>query len=182
MTTIIGIQQDNGCILVADSLVTDDSGRKYWHPEMKKLAVRGEFLVGGAGEVLPCDIIQHNWNPPATTAKDRQDLYHFMVSKVVPSLRQCLTENGYNFDEAHDKKDGERFHLLIAISGTIFDIDQELSITMNNDGVYAIGSGGDIALGAIHAGADAYQAMEIVSKLSAYTAGPYTSKEQFKRS
>lgn len=181
MTTIIGIQHDEGCILVADSLVTDDLGRKYWHPEMKKLAERGQFLIGGSGEVLACDIVQHNWNPPTPTAKDREDLYHFMISKVIPSLRQCLTENGYNFDEAHDKKDGERFHLLIAIAGTIFDVDQELSITMNNDGIYAVGSGGDIALGALHAGADAFEAMEIASKLSAFTAGPYISKEQFKR-
>jgi ATP-dependent protease HslVU (ClpYQ) peptidase subunit len=180
MTTIIGIQQKNGCVLVADSLVTDESGRKFWHPEMKKIAERGSFLVAGSGEVLPCDIIQHNWEPPIPTSKDKQDLYHFMVSKVVPTLRHCLTDNGYNFDEAHDKKDGERFHLLIAINGVIFDVDQELSITMNADGVYAIGSGGEIALGAIHAGADAYEAMEIVSRLSAYTAGPFISKEQFK--
>jgi ATP-dependent protease HslVU (ClpYQ) peptidase subunit len=182
MTTIIGIEDDKGCILVADSLVTDDAGRKYWHPEMKKLAERGQFLIGGSGEVLPCDIIQHNWEPPTPTSKDRKDLYHFMVSKVVPSLRQCLTENGYNFDESHDKKDGERFHLLIAINGTIFDIDQELSITMNADRIYAVGSGGDIALGALYAGADAHQAMEIAARLSAFTAGPYISKEQFKRS
>ncbi len=34
------------------------------------------------------------------------------------------------------------------------------------------------ALGALYAGADAYEAMEIASKLTAFTAGPYISKEQ----
>ena len=178
MTTIIGIQDEYGCILVADSLVTDDNGRKYSHPEMRKLAERGAFIIAGSGEVLPCDIVQHIWQPPTVTSKDKKDLYHFMVTKVVPSLRACLSENGYSFDESHDKKDGERFHFLIAVNGIIFDIDQELSITLNQSGIYAVGSGGDYALGALHAGADAYEAMEIASKLSAFTAGPYISKVQ----
>lgn len=182
MTTIIGIQLDNGCILVADSLVTDDTGRKYSHPAMKKLVERGQFIVGVSGDWTICNIVQHHWNPPSPTVKDRQDLYHFMVAKVAPSLRQCLIEHGYSFDDQNGKKDGESFHFLVAVSGTIFDIDQELSVTMNSDGIYAVGSGGDFALGALHAGADAHIAMEVASRLSALTAGPYISKEQFKRS
>jgi hypothetical protein len=43
-----------------------------------------------------------------------------------------------------------------------------------------VGSGAAYAIGAIYAGADAYEAMEIASKLSAFTAGPYKSKVQFK--
>lgn len=182
MTTVIGLQHPNGCILVADSLIMDGAGRKYVHPEMKKLAERGNFVVGTSGDWQFCEVIQHRWNPPTPVAKDKKDLYGFMINKVVPTLRQCLIENGYNFDESADKKDGERFHILVAVCGYIFDIDEQLSVTMSNDGVYAIGSGGDIALGALHAGADAYQAMEIAAKLSAYTAAPFISKEQFKHS
>lgn len=180
MTTIIGLQHDNGCILVADSLVLDSSGRRYWHPDMKKLAERGNFVVGTSGDWQFCEVIQHKWNPPTPTAKDKKDLLGFMIDKVVPTLRQCLSENGYNFDKSPDEKDGERFHLLIAVAGHIFDVDEQLSVTISHDGVYAVGSGGDIALGALHAGADAYQAMAITAKLSAYTAGPFISKEQFK--
>lgn len=180
MTTIIGLQHDNGCLLVADSLLTDGSGRKYWHPDMKKLAERGNFIVGTSGDWQFCEVIQHKWNPPMPTAKDKKDLFAFMIQKAMPTLRQCLIENGYTFDDSNDKKDGERFHLLIAVCGTIFDVDEQLSVTMSNDGVYAVGSGGDFALGALHAGADAYKAMEISAKLSALTAGPFISKEQFK--
>lgn len=180
MTTIIGLQHDNGCLLVADSLVTDANGRKYWHRDMKKLAERGSFIVGTSGDWQFCEIIQHKWDPPVPTAKDKKDLFGFMINKAIPTLRQCLVENGYSFDESAEKKDGERFHLLIAVCGYIFDVDEQLSITMSDDGVYAVGSGGDLALGALHAGADAHQAMEIAAKLSAFTAGPFISKEQFK--
>jgi hypothetical protein len=177
MTTIIGIETETQSHLIADSQTTDDNGFIYNHPNVKKLSERGAFIIGGSGEVLPCDVAQHIWDPPTPTTKDRKDLYHFMITKAMPSLRKCLTENGYNFDET---KGELRFQFLIAVCGEIFDIDNDLSVSKNKSGIYAAGSGASYALGALHAGADAYEAMEIASKLTAFTAGPYISKLQFK--
>jgi ATP-dependent protease HslVU (ClpYQ) peptidase subunit len=175
MTTIIGLEYPKSAIIIADSQTTDANGYIYNHPDVKKIAERGPFLVAGSGEVLPCDVAQHIWEPPTPTKADYKDLYHFMIAKAMPSLRKCLTNNGYNFDE--DNKE-LRFQFIIAIGGEIFDIDQECSVSKNTSGVYAAGSGASYALGALHAGADGYEAMEIASKLTAFTAGPYISKEQ----
>ena len=181
MTTIIGVEYDDKAVLLADNQVTDDAGRIYRHPKMEKIAKRGDFLVAGSGEVSPCDIAQHIWIPPKLTTKDRQDVYHFMISKAMPSLRKCLTENGYNFDEDHDKsKDGLRFQFLIAVGGEIFDIDQDLAVMKSSDGFYAVGSGATYALGALHANAKPMKAMEIASKLTAFTSGPYQELVQEK--
>jgi ATP-dependent protease HslVU (ClpYQ) peptidase subunit len=177
MTTIIGIEYDNQCFMVADSQTTDDNGFIYNHPTVQKLAERNGFIIGGSGEVLPCDVAQHIWEPPTPTSKDKKDLYHFMIVKVMPSLRKCLNDNGYNFDET---KTESRFQFLIAVCGEIFDIDNDLSVSKNGSGIYAAGSGAPYALGALHAGVDAYEAMEITSNLTAFTAGPYVSKIQFK--
>ena len=177
MTTIIGIELEDSCYLVADSQTTDDNGFIYNHPAIKKLSDRGAFIVGGSGEVLPCDVAQHIWEPPVPTKADYKDLYHFMIAKAMPSLRKCLSENGYNFDE--DNKE-MRFQFIIAVGGEIFDVDQECSVSKSGTNVYAAGSGAAYALGALHAGADAYEAMEIASKLTAFTAGPYLSKTQLK--
>ena len=178
MTTIIGLEYKDSCFIVADSRTTDESGRIYTHPEVQKISENGMFLIAGSGETLPCDIAQHVWVPPVPTKQDKNDLYHFMIVKAMPSLRKCMVENGYNFDE--DNKE-TRFQFIMAVGGEIFDVDQELSISKSADGVYAAGSGAPYALGAIYAGADAYEAMEIVSKLTAFTAGPYMSKEQPKK-
>jgi len=175
MTTIIGLEYKDRCFLVADSQTTDEGGRIYTHPEVEKITANGSFLIAGSGETLPCDIAQHIWESPIPTKQDREDLYRFMIRKAMPSLRKCMTENGYNFDE--DTKE-TRFQFIIAVGGEIFDVDQELSISKSADGVYAAGSGAPYALGAIHAGADAFEAMEIASKLTAFTAGPYISREQ----
>ena len=67
MTTIIGVQTNKGCELLADNQVTDDSGRIYRHPKMLKMVSRGSYIIAGAGEVAPCDIAQHIWNPPSPT-------------------------------------------------------------------------------------------------------------------
>lgn len=181
MTTIIGIEYKDKALLIADNRVTDDSGRIYTHPQMAKITERGDYLIAGSGEVSPCDIAQHIWDPPKPTSKDRQDIYHFMISKVMPSLRECLSSNGYNFDEPHDKaKDGLRFQFLIACCGEIFDIDQDLAVMKSSDGFYAVGSGAPYALGALVAGAKPLKAMQIAAKLTAFTAPPFLEKVQLK--
>ncbi len=178
MTTIIGVEHADKSVIVADSRITDDSGKVYSHPVMRKIAQRGALLIAGAGEVAPCDIAQNIWNPPAFTAKDKKDPYKFMIVKAMPSLRKCLTDNGYNFDE--DKKDGMRFQFLMSVGGELFDVDEDLSVMKNEDNFYAIGSGGPFALGALYAGAEPMQAMEIASKVSAYSAAPFYTEEQYK--
>jgi ATP-dependent protease HslVU (ClpYQ) peptidase subunit len=178
VTTIIGIEYSDRSVLVADSRVTDDAGRIYAHKAMKKISQRGALLIAGAGEVAPCDIAQNIWNPPQFTAKDKKDVYRYMITKVMPSLRKCLTDNGYNFEE--DKKDGMRFQFLISVGGEIFDIDEDLSVMKSDDNFYAIGSGGPYALGALYAGAEPEIAMEIASKVSAYSAPPFYQEVQYK--
>jgi len=81
---------------------------------------------------------------------------------------------------AKDKKDGMRFQFLISVGGEIFDVDEDLSVMKNEDNVYAIGSGGPFALGALYAGAEPMQAMEIASKVSAYSAPPFYEEVQYK--
>lgn len=178
MTTIIGIEYDDKSVVIADSRVTGDDGRIYSHPVMRKISSRGSLLIAGAGEVAPCDIAQNIWTPPAFTAKDKKDAYRYMVAKAMPSLRKCLTDNGYNFEE--DKKDGMRFQFLIAVGGEMFDIDEELTVMKSDDKLYSIGSGGPYALGALYAGAEPIKAMEIAAKLSAYTSPPFYIEEQYK--
>jgi ATP-dependent protease HslVU (ClpYQ) peptidase subunit len=181
MTTIIGIEYEDKAVIVADSRITDDGGRIYSHPVMQKISQRGAILLAGAGEVAPCDIAQNIWVPPMFTAKDKKNPYQYMIVKAMPSLRKCLVDNGYNFDETHDKgKDGLRFQFLMAVGGELFDIDQDLAVMKSEEGIYAIGSGGAYALGALYAGADAIAAMEIASRVSAYTSAPYTIQEQLK--
>lgn len=177
MTTIIGLQKKDHCFIVADSRVTDDDGRTYSHSKMAKITKRGKFLIAGAGTTQPCDIIQHMWRPPAITPGASKDLYHFMIESVVPSMRTALAVNGYQPDKENNDMD---FIFLIALNGTIFEIDDSLSVLLRDDGIYGIGSGSSYAIGALHAGATWKQAMHIAAKNNVFTAAPFITFKQTK--
>lgn len=175
MTTIIGLQAKDSCLLVADSRVTDDSGRTYHHPNMTKISKRGKFLVAGAGLTQPCDIVQHSWRPPTPSPNAYKDLYHFMIADVVPSIRTALAVGGYVPDKESEEPD---FIFLIAIKGVIFEIDETLSVLMRDDGIYGIGSGAPYAIGALQAGANWRKAMQIAAKNNVFTSAPFITHKQ----
>lgn len=176
MTTIVGKVTPTKAVIGADSLVT--SNRKYVHPQMVKVVERGQYIIAGAGLSSACDIIQHLWSPPNPTDKDKKDLYHFFASKVVPSMKRAFKDNDYKWDE--DKDDEGSFAFLIALGGQIFDISDDFAICLDIDGIYGIGSGSSLAIGALKAGASMKKALEIAANKDPYTAPPFMYYEQEK--
>jgi ATP-dependent protease HslVU (ClpYQ) peptidase subunit len=175
MTTIIGIQKEDHCIIAADSRTTA-MNRPYSHPTVTKITKRGKWLIAGAGDVQPCDVIQHVWKPPALPITKR-DLYSFMITDVAPSLRECIKESGY----VPDKDDADAgFEFLIAINGTIYQVDDSYSVYLRDDGLYGIGSGSSWAIGALAQNATWKKALQIAAKNDVYTAPPFIMHKQEK--
>lgn len=101
-----------------------------------------------------------------------------MIAKVMLSLRDCLKSNGYNFDDSSD--DDYRFKFILAVAGELFEIDDDCSVCVRDDGLYGIGSGSEFALGALHAGATPLAALEIASRLDVFTSKPFMKRESRK--
>ena len=180
MTTIVAVQYRDKVLLGADSQVTAGNGQVANHPQMVKISKRGEFLIAGSGECAPCDIAQHIWMPPKPSNAELDDLYHFMIARVIPSLKQCFKDNEYKWNEADE--DGEtKFAFLITIGGTIFEIADDMSISLDSKGIYGIGSGSGYAIGALAQGATIEEALKISAKYDAYTSAPFTFLEQHKK-
>ncbi len=176
MTTVIGIQGKEGCILAADSRTTDETGRPYCHEYVEKITERGHYMIACSGDADACDIIQHQWNPPKPPKLDKSH-YKFMVTEVSTSLKQCLKDKGYEKDKS-DKDAG--FLVLIALNGTLYEIDETCTISMRDDGIYGIGSGSKYAIGALQAGADWNAALLIAERNDIYTARPFIYRRQVK--
>jgi len=175
MTTIVAIQKDDGVYFGADSLVT--ATRKYSHPRMTKITQRGAFIIAGSGESAACDIAQHIWTPPNLTAADKKDIYHFIIAKVVPSLKNSFKDQEYKWQETDEET---KFAFLIAVAGEVFDIADDFAVSMSSTGFYAVGSGSSLAIGALEAGASISKALEIASIHDPYTAAPFYFMEQAK--
>lgn len=179
MTTIVGVQSTEGCVIVSDSLVVAD-GKIYNHPDMVKAVERGSYIIGGAGDYRALQVVLHGWVPPVVTAKAKLNLYEFVINKVAPSLKKALTEAGIGFSKTTDNEDNKfELSLIIGINGSLFEIDSDFAVAMNNTGLYAIGSGGDYALGALHAGASALEAIKISAINSNETSAPFHILEQY---
>ncbi len=175
MTTIVGIQREDGCLLAADSRTTGETGRPYSHSKVQKITERGEFLIAGAGDPQACDIVQHIWEIPEFV--EDEDAYKFMITKVAPSIRTCLKENGYEKDK--DDKDGG-FVFLFAFRGTLYELDETFTVSMTDSGIYGIGSGSKYAIGALQAGAEWEEALAIAEKNDIYTCKPFVTFSQIK--
>ena len=178
MTTIIGVQNADGCVIASDSRVADN-GKVYTHPEMVKAVERGSYIIGGAGDYRALQVVLHGWQPPLVSAKAKQNLYEFVINKVAPSLKSTLTEAGIEFTKSSENDDNKfELQLIIGINGTIFELDSDFAVAMNDTGLYAIGSGGDYALGALHAGATVLDAMRIAAVNNNGTSAPFHILEQ----
>lgn len=178
MTTIVGVQNADGCVIASDSRVADN-GKVYTHPEMVKAVERGSYIIGGAGDYRALQVVLHGWQPPLVSAKAKQNLYEFVINKVAPSLKSTLTDAGIEFNKSSDNNDDKfELQLIIGINGTIFELDSDFAVAMNDTGLYAIGSGGDYALGALHAGASVLDAMRIAAVNNNGTSAPFHILEQ----
>ena len=177
MTTVIAIQHSQGVEMIADSQI-NSGGQPYFHADMVKIVERGKYLIGIAGRVVALQAIQNSWNPPALTASHKSSLYNFIITKVVPSLKSFIEDSKIFSDK--EKEDDDLFSILIAIKGEVFEIDQDYSVARRSNGLYAIGSGSDYALGALNVGASALQAMEVAASLDVNTAAPFITLFQEK--
>ena len=176
MTTIVAVQKDDGVTFGADSLVT--ATRKFSHPRMVKISRRGQYIIAGSGLSSFCDVAQHIWNPPTPTATDKKDIYHFVIAKVIPSLKQSFKDNDLKVES--DKDEETRFGFLIAVCGEVFDVADDFAVSLTDSGFYGIGSGSSLAVGALEAGATIQKSLEVASKHDPYTAPPFLFMEQVK--
>jgi ATP-dependent protease HslVU (ClpYQ) peptidase subunit len=176
MTTIVAICKNGNVTMGADSQVTDGT-RPHRHPSMEKITKNNSWLIAGSGDSTPCDILQHIFVPPVPTVSERKDLYKFMITKFIPAIRDCLEENDWKPDQ-QDKDSG--FNMLFAFDGEVFDIGNDLSVLINEDGIYGVGSGSQWAMGALYAGASVEKALEYASTNDIYTSGPFQIVRQQK--
>ena len=146
---------------------------------MVKVVTNGNFIIGAAGDVRALQVILHTWKPPVAVAKDKENIFQFMISKVVPSLKQQLNDYGLLDTKSSDKE--FELYVLIAFNGNIFEIDSDFAVSRSDSGYYGIGTGGDYALGALYAGATPEQAASIAALNDSKTAEPFITETQLKK-
>ena len=130
-------------MLAADSQITEDNLRTI-SLTTPKIIKKGRYLLGITGDTRPGDILTYNWNPPAIPRNT--DPVQHMGKRVIPSIMDAFSTNGYHNYNNNDDKDGG-FDYLLAFNAQLFHIACDLSFIQSHLNYYGIGSGGQFATG-----------------------------------
>ena len=156
MTTIAGVQGDGWAVVASDSKIVsvDDAGTVFGtsllSDENGKVAQNGRYLLGAAGDVRSINLIHHAFRPPVPDRLlEGAKLDQFITRRFIPSLRKLFDDHGYS-SQANKKAEHDST-IIAVVNATIYVIENDYAWAPDNQGIYAIGSGAQYALGAIHA-------------------------------
>jgi ATP-dependent protease HslVU (ClpYQ) peptidase subunit len=171
MTAIVGIQGKNWAVIAADSMTTYDD-KPYYSKSFEKVTRKGDYVFAFAGDAIAGNIANFIWTPPKVIKTVPTDV--FMQTKVIPSLREAMKDNGYEPDTAKNPDAG--FDALICLNATIYEVDQDFLWSRDDRGLYAVGSGGSIALGALATGfsKNSVRAAEFAARRAIRISADYT--------
>jgi len=170
MTAIVGIQGKGWAVIAADSMTTYND-KPYFSKSFEKVTRKGDYVFAFAGDAIAGNIANFIWAPPKVIKTVPTDI--FIQTKVLPSLREVMRENSYIPDTA-DKDAG--FDALICLNGIIYEVDQDYLWSRDDRGLYAVGSGGSIALGALATGfnKNSMKAAEFAARRAIKISADYT--------
>lgn len=139
MTCICGIEKNGVVWIGGDSAGTAGNMHQRVRGD-KKVFIRGEFIIGFCGSFRMGQLLQNTLEVPAQ-AEGKND-YEFLVSDFVAAVKQCLSV----------EKDAEMEpNFLFGYRGKLYGVQGDYQVSIPDGGFDAMGSGGDVAMGALHA-------------------------------
>jgi ATP-dependent protease HslVU (ClpYQ) peptidase subunit len=147
MTTLVAIQGDGWSVMGCDSRLSDEHGR-FQIAKTPKIVENNSILIGGCGSSRASNVLHYGYVQPKPTLKE--DLSVYMTQKFIPAMRKNFIDAGIDMKEDGDvaQIDGG---FIISVKGQVFSVSEDYSWDTDVRNVYVMGSGGDVALGALAA-------------------------------
>lgn len=148
MTCIVGLVEDGAVWIGSDSqcsmgYVTQVLAR----PKIVRTAT---YLLGYSGSVRLSNLLQHALTVPPRP--EDMEVEAYLSTLFVDALRTLLKETGVASKDKEREESPGLF--LVAIAGRLFRISMDYSVIETAQGFDAIGSGNEVALGALYATKD----------------------------
>lgn len=151
MTCVAGIVEEDTMWIGADSArstgdLLDTADTKIFTLGAYDQSV-AKMIVGCAGRVRDTNVIRFGFQPPAHP--EGMDDYQYMVIKFAEELRLFLKDKGVGIER--DNRDSQLAQLLIGYKGWLYRVSSDYSAIRQEEGVAAIGTGTELALGSLYA-------------------------------
>jgi ATP-dependent protease HslVU (ClpYQ) peptidase subunit len=181
MTCIVAIAQNGTVYMGSDHAASDDKTGWIISRKEPKCFKVGQYAIAFTDSFRMGQILQYAWAPPKyTPTKTNSGLDKFMRTKFIESVKQAFKDGGYgSIGSSSDEDTGGIF--IVGLEGRIFTIDEDFHVGENVVNYMAEGSGGQIALGALHATKHQKNpklrikaALEAATEFNMAVAAPYT--------
>lgn len=142
MTCIVGIEHKGTVWIGADSAGTNGRMDQRIRAD-KKVFIKGEFIIGfcgsfRAGQLLTCNL-------DVLPQPDGVDDFTFLVNEFTAAVKKCLSPL------KEDDPESAHPNFLFGYRGKLYGIEGDYQISKSEDEFDSVGSGSDIAIGALHA-------------------------------
>lgn len=145
MTCIVGIQTSSGVWIGGDSAAVAGDSINVRADE--KVFFNGEFLFGFCGSFRVGNLIRYAFTPPSQSCDDDMS---FLVNDVVDAMR-TLQRDRRAIRRMNEETHESDSSFLVAYKGRLYSIETDYQIAKPLEGYAAIGSGADVAMGALAA-------------------------------
>lgn len=146
MTCIVGFTQDGFTYMGADSCGGNGyTARPYAN---SKLFKRNGIVIGFTSSYRMGQLLEHADGFPEGLPDNPDEHFPWMVNTLIPAVRTILSEGGLAKKENEVESGGE---FLVGTPGELFKVQSDYSVLTPLDGMGAVGSGDEVALGALHA-------------------------------
>jgi ATP-dependent protease HslVU (ClpYQ) peptidase subunit len=149
LTCIVGMQRDGVVYIGADSQGTAEHSKATRLDP--KVFIKGPFIIGISGSFRYGQILRFKFTPPAHHPPEKDD-YEYMATDFVDAIMQSLEDAGFLTLKEGVKSTsthGAYGYSLIGYKGKLYYFGADFQIGMVSEGYDAIGSGFEIALGAM---------------------------------
>ena len=151
MSIVVAVRKENSLVMASDSQISFGSSRiPYENLNPEKISILGGALFSSAGWGLYDDIIaDYAAANPELRLEDERSIFHFFIG-LWKALHDRYTFVNDQCDEKESPFGDLDASFLIANGNGMFHVGGDISVTRFEQ-YYAIGSGSDYALGALHA-------------------------------
>lgn len=158
MTCIVGIEHNGAVWIGADSAGTAGNMNQRIRAD-KKVFVKGEFIVGFCGSFRAGQLLTCNLDVPPQPAG--VDDFTFLVNEFTAAVRKCFEP--LKLDDPQSVYP----NFLFGYRGKLYGVEGDYQISRAEDKFDAMGSGADVAIGALHASKGLGVKQRILSALEA---------------
>ena len=153
MTCIVALEVDGDVIMACDS-GESYAGRLMQEDNSKIFCVK-DLMFGVSGYSRASNLLEHSLVLPEN---ERESDMQYLSLDAAQAISECLN-NGKLAKNDNGEEDSQTT-ILIGYKGKVYFMAQNYSVSRYSCGYFAIGSGADYALGAIHAMLESEQASE----------------------